>query len=113
MTNAETLRSMLEAIAVIPAKVDIHIAPIYTLGVILLADDRDEASLPIMNAIASQYGEVFVMDSVGGTASGRELAGCLVRPHDETNLKGTADALRMSYVLAIQAGADEQPDVGI
>ena len=105
-----TLDALLQAVAAIPAKVDWHVAPIRAAGLILLADDRDEATLPMLEAIASQHGEVVAVSSVDGTSSGRELAGCLVRPA-ETDLKKAADSLRLSYALAIDAGSDEPPEL--
>lgn len=98
----------LQAIAPIPTKVDWHVAPIRTVGLVLVADDGAEDSLPIMEAVASQHGEVIATGSVAETFNGREFAGCLVDPLDQ-DLGKAAAALRMSYALAINAGTDEPP----
>lgn len=102
------LASLLEAIAAVPSPVPWIVAPIRSLRVILLCDDREEATTLLLEAIASEAGIVVASGSTFATASGRELVGCLVRP-TSSDLKIAADSLRASYALAIDTGSNEPP----
>ena len=104
--HGQQLTAIMEAVAAIPAKADWHVAPIRSLGCLFLADDRDEATTIILEAIASKHGEVVAVTSIDVTASGRELLGCLIKP-TEMDLEKAADILRGSYAMGIGAGLDD------
>lgn len=100
------LRSLLNVAASIPSSIPWAVAPIDYPGVILLCDSREEATISILEGVASQFGEVLETTSVDSTTNGRELIGCLIRP-SASDLETAAARLRAAYALATDAGANE------
>ena len=102
------LRSLLELSAAMHWPVPWIVAPIPSLGKVLLCDERNEASTLLLDAIASDFGVVVASDSMQATLKNCEIIGCLIQV-DSNDLESLADRLRAAYALAIDAGSNEPP----
>ena len=103
--HQKRLDQVLATVAQIPAKIDWHVL---TAGeFVVICDDRNEATMLELEAIAGQHGEVVAQGNCNRTASDRELAGVLIRP--ATNPESATKALRAAYAIATDDNANEGP----
>jgi hypothetical protein len=103
----EAFRDYLRIVDAFPLAVPFHV--IELTSCILIADSRDEATTVIMEAVASQYGEVIVTESIPSAHSDRaSILGCLVKPSGD--IEDAVDSLRAAYAIATsEATGDEGP----
>lgn len=102
MTDAELCRTLLEVVATVPSPVKWHVVVLRDAELLLLADERDEATALVIESVANRAGDVLATQSLSTAASSRPLLGCLVRP--PVALEEAADALRTAYQAAIEEG---------
>lgn len=110
MTDTELCQSLLYAIAGTPTAVPWSAVAIHPAGCLLLWDDREDATSLILEAIASESGDVIATASIERGPNRRPMIGVLIRPH-ESDLDKAAMDLRTRYVLATTS-ADDNPTSG-
>lgn len=99
-TNHRPIVSMLEAIAATAAVVPWGIAELDSMGAVFIWDARPDASTAIMEAIATEAGEVIDVHSIV-TRHGREIIGMIVKPNENAPLDESAGLLRTRYAIAM------------
>ena len=95
MTDAELCRTLLSVVAAVPSPVKWHVIALPEAELLLLADDRDQATALVLESTASQVGDVLATESLATAASSWPLLGCLVRP--AVAVDEAAEALRTAY----------------
>lgn len=107
--HRQLLRGMLETLASVPLDPTWTVAAIPSAGVILLADASDDASFPIAEGVAAQFGEIVASDHVTAADGVRSILGVLVRPEGE--LVAEAGRLRGAWAIATSQGSEgtEEP----
>ena len=103
------LAALLSVLAATPSDVETNaIALAGTDDLILLADDREEATSLLMEGVAGRYGEVVASACVEHQHRRRPLLGCLIRTSGSAS--EIAYDVRAAYVLATnEPGEDEPP----
>lgn len=106
VTDAELCQSLLHAIAGTPTAVPWAAVAIHPAGCLLLWDDREDATSLILEAIASESGDVLATTSIERGPNRRPMIGVLVRPR-ESGLDAAAAHLRTQYALATTSADDD------
>jgi hypothetical protein len=105
MDENEVLTVALEALATVPRAW--FVSTVVGASRVLLADSREEATLPILEAVAEQHGIVVATGSVM-SPDGRSIAGVLIAPNGDG--VGVAAAVRLAYAMATDASGDKPSD---
>lgn len=99
MNDTELCQSLLSAIAGTPCPVTCGTAAIHPTQLVLLWDDRPQASWLTLDAVASEFGVVLTTASIERGPHGRAMTGAILRPR-ENDLEAVAASLRVRYVNA-------------
>ncbi|KAA5538723.1 hypothetical protein FYK55_26795 [Roseiconus nitratireducens] len=102
MQSNQELSNYLDILASIPDAIGWYVVPLEASGVLLLADSRESMALPLMEALAGEFGHVIATASKRGT----HWAACLVDPSQE-DLDAAAGKLRAAYAIGTTDPSDD------
>ncbi|PHQ35182.1 hypothetical protein [Rhodopirellula bahusiensis] len=104
--NPNTLcRDCLHVVDTVPSDVPWHVIELSDF--ILIADARDEASTLILEAVASQFGQVVASESIESNHTDRgTLLGYLVKP--SADLADPAGSIRAAYAIATTEATEDE-----
>lgn len=98
MTPANLCRSLLRVVDSIPSTIPYGATEISDI-LVFVHDRRDEATTPIMEAVAGQFGDVVSVESMpSARGDAGPLLGCLIRVTQ--NADEVAATIRTAYAIA-------------
>ena len=104
--HQRTLDYVVAIVAQIPSRVEWHV--VQRGDYVVLCDDRDEATTMLLEAVASQHGDVIATGNRVHAINEREIVGVLVRP--DGDVEATAKAMRAGYAIATIESVSEDDD---
>lgn len=109
MDDPDLLLALLSVLAATPSNVDANAIAVAGTDLVLVTDDRREATTLLLEGVAGKYGQVVASACVQHELKRRDILGCLVRVEGD-DVRAAAAKIRTAYALATaEDGGDEPP----
>lgn len=98
LTDQQLADALLTIVAAIPTDVPWNVVAVHGLGVVLAWDNREDADAAILEALASEQGEVVAASMDHRDVGGQQIVAAMFRPLGD--LEEAAGTLRATYLIA-------------